>query len=476
MMRGSLKYLSLAAALLLSACMVGPDYHKQVPDTALIDKTWHAPLPHGGTTADLANWWQQFDDPVMTDLILKAQTSSPSLDQALARVRQARALVTENKATLLPTLNGTASVTRGQTGAAGRTLQQTTTIAALDAGWEIDLFGGRRRGIEQTKAQLQSTQAGWHDARVTLAAEVADTYVLVRACQNDLQVLERRVKSQNDTLGLVNLKTKAGFSSTSDSDLSAATAAEALNNLESQKGICAQDVNRLVQLTGQPAAEIDAALASAKGTVPQPRATDIFSIPAKTLDQRPDVAVAERNLAAASAAIGVATAAEYPSFSLGGAIGINKVSGSSNVSTWSFGPVLSLPIFNGGALKAETERTRGVFDENLAIYRQTVRVAVNDVEDALARLDAVNRRMGAAEQSVDRYRKYLASLESSYKAGVSSLLDLEDARRTVYNAEENLIIAKQERAEAWIALYKAAGGGWSGDFAIPPTATQAEKK
>ncbi|MDE1151589.1 MAG: efflux transporter outer membrane subunit [Micavibrio sp.] len=463
----------LALSLLLASCAVGPDYKKAGVESALVDKEWHATLPHGGKMADLSTWWSQFDDPVMTSLLTDAETSSPTLDAALARVNQSRASLRVNNAALLPTVAGNASTTRARSAASGFAVEQTASIASLDAGWELDLFGGKRRAIEQSTAQLQSSEAGWHDARVTLAAEVADAYVSLRACESDVDLYTRRLKSQSDTRDLVNLKVNAGFASRSDGDLSEASAADAASTLENQKGVCAQRFNLLAQLTAVPAATLQQRLAAATGAVPSPRNADVTTVPADTIQQRPDIAAAERNLAAASAAIGVAEAERYPSLSLGGAIGINKANGSSSLSTWSFGPSLSLPLFNGGALKAEADRTRAVLDETVAAYRSAVRLAVNEVEDALARLDAVDRRTENAEQAVDRYRKYLAAMDSNYKAGVASLLDLEEARRTVYSSEETLITVRQEQAQAWIALYKAVGGGWNGQYDVPGEITSA---
>jgi outer membrane protein TolC len=171
-------------------------------------------------------------------------------------------------------------------------------------------------------------------------------------------------------------------------------------------------------------------------------------------------------VAAASAAIGVAEAARLPSLSLAGSNSKSKTTGSSAVSLWSFGPSLSLPVFNAGALAAEADRTRAAMQEAVAAYRETVRNAVKEVEDALARLDAVARRQKNAESSVLNYYKYLKAVEANYKVGSVSLLDLEETRRAVYNAEETVIAAKQERVQAWIALYKAVGGGWNSALAL----------
>ncbi|MDD4616643.1 MAG: efflux transporter outer membrane subunit [Alphaproteobacteria bacterium] len=458
-----IRSLVLLCAVLSSACAVGPDYEPVKIDTALADTQWHGVLPHDGNEANLEKWWTQFDDPAMVKLIERAESDSPTLDAALARIGQARASVAKNIGGAFPTLKGSASVTRSKTGGGAMEVYQTVRGAGLDAGWEIDLFGGKRRAIEQSEALLESSQAAWHDARVSLAAEVADTYIQYRSCQSTTKLYERRLMSQRDTLGLVTFKEKAGLASGADLDLSEASETNVAGSLENQRGVCAQRFNALEQLTGLSAAELSSILAGTN-VVPEPRAAKIVSLPAQTIEQRPDVAIAERNLAAATAAVGVAEAARFPSLSLAGAINLNKASGTSSVTTWSFGPTLSLPLFNAGTLEAEEDRAREAVNEALATYRETVRGAVKEVEDALARLDAVSKRLVQAKVSVDKYRSYLAATEANYRAGSVSLLDLEESQRQVYSAEETYVAAQQEQAQAWIALYKAVGGGWNRKF------------
>ncbi len=220
----------------------------------------------------------------------------------------------------------------------------------------------------------------------------------------------------------------------------------------------------IAQLTGIPSGELSSLLSAKGERVPVARAAQVTSLPAQAIEQRPDVATAERNLAAATAAVGVAEAERFPSLSLAGAISVNKSSGATGFTGWSFGPQLSLPIFNGGALEAEEDRTRAAVTEAAATYRETVRSAVKEVEDALARLDAVSKRLIQAKESVARYQDYLAATEASYNAGSVSLLDLEEVRRSVFSAEETQVGAMQEQAQAWIALYKAVGGGWNRQF------------
>lgn len=458
------RYCGVLFTLILASCAVGPDYEPLNGGSAVVDEGWHGVLPHGGSVANLEQWWSQFDDPVLTLLITRAEKDSPTIDAALARVNQARATYRKSIGGLLPSLSASASKRRAQTGGADVDTIRTDSSAQIDAAWEIDLFGGQRRAIEGTLAEEEARAAGWHDARVTLAAEVATAYVGLRACAATLTLYQELLASQVGTRDLVSLQAKAGLVSASDSDLASASASNAASTVENQKGVCAQRFNLLAQLVVIPAADLQSILYTAPDAIPVPRSATITTMPAATIEQRPDVAVAERNVAAASAAIGVAVAQRLPSLTLAGAIGVNKAAGTSSVGTWSFGPTVSLPLFNGGALIAEEDRTRAVFDETVATYRATVLVAVKEVEDALARLSAVGRRYKEAENAVASYRDYLKGAEANYKAGRVSLLDLEESRRLVYSAEQTFVLVRQERAEAWIAMYKAVGGGWNKKF------------
>lgn len=445
----------------LSACAAGPNFKGVDTESAIIDKSWVNPLPHKGKMADLLLWWTQFNDPVLNKLIESSQKDSPALDIAIAKISQARANANKNNAALMPIVTSSGSINKTQSIGEPNNNPLTTSRAGFDAGWEIDLFGGKRRGGEQANALLQASQANWYDGRITLAAEVADAYVSYRACEATLLLKDKNLNSQKSTLDLVNYKVKVGLESSSAGNLSEATTNSSASSLENQKGICAQNFNALLYLAAIPAQELKAQLITTSKLIPEPRDVSIAAIPAQYIQQRPDVAVAEYNAAAASAAIGIAQAKLYPSLSLSGAITINQSSGSSSLSSWSYGPSITLPIFNAGSLKADVKRAYAIYDENLAVYRKTVRSAIKEVEDALARIESVTKRIDYAQKSVEEYRQFLASTEISYNVGSTNLLDLEDARRSTYTAEEVLISVYLERAQSWIALYKAVGGGWN---------------
>ncbi|WP_199031920.1 efflux transporter outer membrane subunit [Ralstonia sp. ASV6] len=482
------RYAPLVLAMLLAGCAVGPDYRAPQLSGTEAPQGWHATLPHHGSRMALAHWWEQFHDPVLTQLVEQADTTSPTIAQAVGRVREARASVSTSQAAFFPTLKGSGSASRqggfgsseftgGSSfgGLPGGTLSPTlglgtiTTLAAqADASWELDLFGGKRRGLESAGARLTASQADWHDARVTLAAEVANTYLQQRECEALVDIGATTLASRQETLSLTERKFRAGFVAPADYAQAQATVADAVNALESQRAQCAQGIDKLVMLTGLDHDALNALLAKASAQIPVPPDAGVPAVPAQVLSQRPDVSSSERAVAAASADIGVAVASRLPSLTLAGSIGINtfRVSGQSLTSkSWSFGPSLSLPIFEGGAGAARVETARARYDQALASYRGKVRQAVQEVEDALVRLDAADRRLDAATTADAQYTKVLEAANARYRLGAGSLLQLEDVRRTTLQASQSLAAVKLERAQAWVALYKAAGGGWRAEDA-----------
>ncbi len=476
------------AVPLLTACAVGPDYTAPQLKGTEAPTGWHATLPHHGSRMALARWWEQFHDPVLTQLVEQADATSPTIAQAVGRVREARATVSTSQAALFPQLKGSGSAIRqggfggsqlgagaGASGLGAGAINPTlglgtiTTLAAqADASWEIDLFGGKRRSLEGADARLSASEADWHDARVSLAAEVANTYLQQRQCEALVGIDSSTFASRQETLQLTERKFRAGFIAPADYAQAQATVADAANVLEGQRAQCAQGIDKLVTLTGLDHDTLNNLLAKANAQIPAPPDAGVPDVPAQVLSQRPDVASAERAVAGASADIGVAVASRLPSLTLAGSIGINayRLGGQSlTTKSWSFGPAVSLPIFDGGAGAARVETARARYDQALASYRAKVRQAVQEVEDALVRLDAADRRVDAATMANAQYAKVLDAASARYRLGAGSLLQLEDVRRTALQASQSLAAVRLERAQAWVALYKAAGGGWRDDAA-----------
>lgn len=460
----------LAAILvsLLAGCAVGPTY-QALPLHVAVQPGWTAQLPHDGNPAVLSTWWTRFNDPTLTKLIEQAERTSPTMEQAAARLRQARAAAGSADSQLLPSVNTSAGERR--TSSAG--IAQTQKSRGFDASWELDLFGGKLRASQAADAQAEAAGLDWHQARVSLAAEVASTYFSLRQCQAAVTIAKEDAESRAKTFELVALKVANGAAAPSEADRADASAAEGRSALAAQVGLCERTQHQLALLTAMN--EVSLALVLEKGgALPTPTLEGFSALPAQVLAQRPDVAAAERQLAAASANIGVATAEFLPSISLAGSIGINTTTtggGTLSARNWSFGPSISLPIFDGGRRAAALESARASYDEARGAWNQSVLSAVQEVEDAMTRLATAQARVADASRAVDRYNAYLAATQAKFSAGAASLLELEDARRTTLAARSTRLSLSLEHAQARVALYKAAGGGWN----APNTQTTQEK-
>lgn len=472
-------FVPTVASLVLAACAVGPTY---VEPTAASPAAWQAVLPHDGKVGAMHDWWQQFDDPAVAQLIALAESDSPSLAKAWAGIEKSRATLASSRSAAWPSVDANASVTRArQQTMQGSTDTATTRSSGLDAAWEIDLFGKLRRSSEAAQARADARVADWHDARVSLAAEVADTYVQYRACGLLAEAYERERASTAETEKATAAAVRAGFTAPSDGALARASLASATSTLLSQRAQCDLLVKSLVDLTGRDEPALRALLAGSS-RLPMPAGLEVQSVPADTLRQRPDLASRERELAASSAEIGMAQADLYPSLQLAGSIAVSAVSGASSLTTWSVGPSLSIPLFDAGRRHAAVDTARASYQAALADYRQGVRTAVKEVERALVNLDSTARRAEQAERAADDYRRYFRATESNWRAGGESLLTLEEARRSALSAEISLITLQRDRVAYWIALYKAFGGGWQpGTAASSPdtladTPNEASKK
>ncbi len=445
--------------LLLGACTLGPDYVR--PDSG-IPVSWVAPLPHGGKTSALVDWWKQFDDPLVAELIDRAGQDNPTLDQALARIRLSRAAVTSARSALFPEIGLSAGRTRS--GDHPVAYEQTLTRGAFDAAWEIDLFGGTRRGAEAAQARLESAGAAWHDARVSLAAEVALDYVGLRACEARLADAETDLASRRATARLTMEKARAGFAAPADASLAQASAADGAARALALRVECDLAIKSLVALTGLGEAELREELEPRRGRLPRPAELAVSALPVRVLSVRPDIAAAERNLAAASAGIGEAEAARWPRLSLSGFIGhqrqtIDGVQDSGRV--WSFGPALDLPLFDAGRRAADVDAARAVYDEALAAYKGAVRGAVREIEQSLVRLGSAAEREAEAREAARRYDETFAAAETRWQVGIGSQLDLEETRRLALAARIQHVVVQYDGVAAWIGLYRAIGGGWS---------------
>ena len=448
-------------AVVSAGCASAPPAVAPVP--APVASAWQAPLPHGGSASELPGWWSRFNDPTLPLLIAAAQRASPTLASAQARIERARAARVAAGAALLPQVDAVASAS------SGRSLPGQATVSSaslgLQAGWELDLFGGVAAGRDAAQARLAGVEAGWHDARVSVAAEVASSYLALRACEAQAAQSRLDSRSRDETARLIDLSARAGFTAPADAALARAGAAQARSLWTSQQAQCDTLVKSLVETTDLPEPGLRQRLASGTARLPQPAPIAVSTLPAALLSQRSDLAQAARAVEAAASDQAQSRAGELPRVSLsGGFAGVAVRSGgvSPQGTTWAFGPlVVSLPLFDGGARRAATAAARASYDEAVAVYQGLVRRAVREVESALVALDASAQRQADAESAARDFEASLVATQARQKSGLASLLDLEAARRNAVQAQSALIELQRERAAAWIALYRALGGGWN---------------
>jgi multidrug efflux system outer membrane protein len=454
------------AALVLAGCAtVAPDAAPPPSPAA----TWQTPFPHGGDAQVLADWWQRFDDPLLPALIADTQASNPTLAQALARLGEARAGLRSARAQAGPSLSGNALLQRASNANTGLVATTQASIGA-DASWELDLFGGLGHRVDAARARTEGAALGWHDARVSLAADVAQTYIDLRSCEALVAVYEQEAASQATSARLTGDKVRVGFEAPANGALADASAAQTRDRLRAQAADCAQLVKALVLLTGQAEPTLRERLAPQRSKLPRPAEFSLPALPAAVLAQRPDIAAAERELIAAAADAGWADAQRYPRITIGGsiALGFLRIGGQTeDAVSWGFGPQLVLPLFDGGARNAQRDAALARVDGARAALDLKLRQAVREVETALVRVDSATRREADAIAAAQGFRAYFDAAESRWKIGAGSLIEMEDARRVALAAQAGLIGVQRERVAAWVALYRAAGGGWSTADALP---------
>jgi NodT family efflux transporter outer membrane factor (OMF) lipoprotein len=449
-----------ALALGLAGCAATGDLATPEPAVA---PAWQAPLPHGGDVATLRQWWTQFDDPLLARLIDAAETASPTIASAAARIADARARRAAAGAALLPALDATASLGRGRQDVslpAG-----TSEAIGAQASWELDVFGRNRAARDAAEARVAGAAASWHDARVVVAAETANQYVALRACESLLAQARLDAASRAETARLTELSMQSGFESRGNAALTRASAAQGLVVVKQQGEQCEQAVKALVALTGLTEPDLRSQLGAAAARLPGPAEIAVPAVPATALAQRPDVFARARDVVAASADVGEARAAQWPRITLAGSVGAARFdygAAAFTGTTWSIGPVaVSLPVFDAGARRANVVAARARYDEAASAYAATLRNAIRDVENALIALQGTADRSADAQTAADNFEVSYRATEARYKSGFGTLFELEDARRSALAAQNTLIDLRRERVAAWIALYRALGGGWS---------------
>lgn len=411
------------------------------------------------------DWWKLFVDPVLDDLVVRALAHNQDLRAAAARVEQARAVAGIARADYWPQLALGASVTREQTSGSTTNVQPhplaTTYRTPLVASWELDLFGRVRKLAASARAEAEAAAANAESFRLALTSDVAATYFTLRALDHELTLVRDSLGLRTKARQLAEARLINGVAAEldlvrADAEL-AATEAEVAAVANRRAAL----QNALAVLLGQSAPEF---AIEPRATAPASFPAVPAGLPSALLERRPDIAAAERSLAAANARIGVAKAAFFPAISLTGAAGFAsaEVDGlfKADSRIWSIGPSIYLPIFQGGRNRANLERSRAAYDESVAVFRQQVLVAFREVQDALTAARLLAEQAAAQERALVASRRAVTLVQTRYDAGLVSFLEVIDAQRTALATERGSAQLTALRLNAAVALIKALGGGW----------------
>jgi NodT family efflux transporter outer membrane factor (OMF) lipoprotein len=467
----SLKHLAVAgsALTLLSACTVGPAYERpQVTATALpttykaLDG-WKVATP--GDLLDRGDWWTLLGDPQLDALVARVNVSNQTIAAAEASYRQARALVREQRAGLFPTIDLSGSATRAggsasvnSTGGSGNANRYQ---ASIGASWEPDLWGRIRQGINGADASAQASAADLAGARLSMQGELAVNYLGLRQTDVELGLVTRTVEGYQRSLQITQNRYAAAIAPKSDVLQATTQLAGAQAELESLRQTRATYENAIATLVGEPASGFRLAADPAwSARVPEIPA----GVPSTLLERRPDIAAAERRVAAANADIGVTRAAFFPTIGLSAA---GNTSGSglgdlftASANTWSLGLTAAQTLFDAGARKARVEQARASYDASVADYRQTALAAFEDVENQLTAAQVLERRHALLKTSSDAADQTEQMILNQYKAGQVAYTDVVAAQASALSARRALLTAAVARQTTAVALIQALGGGW----------------
>ena len=487
------KPILLASMIAVTACTVGPNYTK--PDLPVPASFAGAQgLLPPGQTIDPARWWEAFGDPMLTGLIDRALKDNPDMATAASRVRQARLGEIQARAQYKPTVDATGNVTdvkfsknagfsslarafSGGGGQGGGTAggvalpgdNITTYAVGFDASWELDIFGGGRRGVEAALARTEAAEWNRRDAAVTLAAEVADAYFALRLDQDQIAVLDSEIERQGRALQIAGNIAKVGLVPAIDVTRQNGSITATRARIEPLKADLEVRKHALSVLLGQTPESL---LGELSQPLPPLGATPAIpaGLPSDLLRRRPDIRAAERNLAASTADIGVATADLYPKFSLTGIAQLISTS----LATLFAGDSLQLtgtgaatfPLLDWGKRKATVGVRKEQREQAYQQYRMTELQGLRDVEDALVRIDAERRRNALLRQALADADRTATADQARYRAGLVAQDAVINTQVDVLRARENLATSDAQLRQDTVALFKAIGGGWSDNAAV----------
>ncbi|HEY4112614.1 MAG TPA: efflux transporter outer membrane subunit [Rhizomicrobium sp.] len=471
---------------LLAGCEVGPDYKPPTVNTPQqfgeLQDAAQAPFSHAvAGEADLSQWWTQISDPELQRLIGRSLQSNLNLQAAVSRIRQAREQEIIAGASEWPQVNATgaginlhsngsplASIMGGSGGQGQPPPPGSTNIRlynlGFDATWELDVFGGVRRGVEAAQANTEAATWDMRDAEVSLTAEVANDYFTLRAAQARIGILRNEIQRQQGAFRLIAARLRAGFVTQLDVNQQRTQVETTAAQVPSLQADARAMEHAIAVLLGQQPEMLSAEL-DASAPLPSVPASLPVGLPSDLLRRRPDVRQAERKLAAATANIGVAVADLYPKFNLIGAASftsnrIDNLLSASNFGTIGIGQI-TWPIFHGGQIRANIRVNEEQTQQAYLAYQQSVLQALQDAEDALTRLTNEQQRIVALQAAVASAQSSATIAERQYRAGLVTFVNVLTAQETLLNAQDQLMQSRQAFAQDLVSLYKALGGGWN---------------
>lgn len=416
--------------------------------------------------ADLATWWQRFNDPVLDDLIAEALRASPDIRTALTRIDEARARYGIERAAQIPSVNAGVSAqgSRTRNRPTDAVVKTESYRAGLDASWEIDLFGRQRQTTAAARADLAQTEENFFALQASLAAEVAQIYVTFRSTATQLDIVRRALATRTETWQLSAWREEAGLASALDTQQSLSALEQARASIPQLEETLEQTRNQLAILLGKTPGALDDLL-SAQRTVPFASGEIAVGIPADTLRQRPDVRAAEQALLAATARTRAAQRQRFPSLSLSGSIGVDALKAgklfSPQNSVASAAANLAAPIFDAGRIRQNIRLQTAAEERAFIAYESTVLTALADVENALVATSRTQERIAAIDRAAEAAQLAATLAQQQYEAGQVDLLTVLDSQRTLLSLEQQQVSARADLSFAHIQLFKSLGGGWS---------------
>ena len=452
---------ALVMALALGGCAsLRSDPATDAPAPLAAPAQWTAAAGSAQPTA-LAQWWQRFNDPTLTGLVTQALQANTSVKSAQAALRQARAQRDAQAAANGPSIGASASAQRSQNGSADASNR---FQAGFDASWEPDLFGGNRATLDASDASARAAQTGLADVQVSLAAEVAVAYVELRGLQARLQIAQRNLAAQQDTLQITRWRAQAGLASSLDLEQAVASTEQTRAQLPALQTSITQSLNALAVLTGQVPGALQATLGPA-AAIPQAPADLALAFPAETLRQRPDVRSAEHQVSAALARVAAADAARYPSFRLSGSLGLSALTlGTLTDGASVLRSVLasvSAPLLDGGALRAQVQAQQAALDQARAGHEAAVLTALQEVENALAALRGDREKLARQQAAADAAANAELLARQRYQSGLIDFRTVLDTQRSLLSAQDSVASTQATLSADHVRLYKALGGGWT---------------